>query len=447
MKKPIILAVALLFALTESAFAQPLKVFILAGQSNMQGHASISTFESLASDPQTAPLLQEMRGPDGVPRVCERVWISSIGCLGDAYSDLTEAKGKLTVGFGAPEDKIGPEFTFGLTMEKSLNESVLIIKTSWGGRSLHTDFRPPSAGPFVLAKETEELWDKYPEGAHGIPKAEDRPKFYADKAADTGVYYREMIAHTKKVLEDFKRVVPDYDEQQGYELAGFVWFQGFNDYVDGGVYPNQMEVGGYDAYADLLGNFIRDVRKDLSAPNLPFVIGVMGIDGLRGDKNAPMMHFREAQRRPSTLDEFQGNVIAVETAPFWDDDLEKLSERMENCWPEVDAKVAEEMKTNPNADSWENKMKLMAKNFTKEEWKRLSGASNGGYHYLGAAKIIAPIGKAFAESLIGMQATEADDAPTRDGTLHLFSFGVGAAIQCPSVDDLMGTMLAVSWEL
>jgi alpha-galactosidase len=376
----------------------PLKVFILAGQSNMQGHASISTFDSLADDAKTVPLLQEMLGPDGQPRVCERVWISSVGCLGDAYSDLTEAKGKLTVGFGAPEDKIGPEFTFGLTMEKRLNEPVLIIKTSWGGRSLHTDFRPPSAGPFVLAKETQELWDKHPEGAHGIPKAKDRAQFYAEKAAATGMFYREMISHVQMVLKDIERVVPDYDEQQGYELAGFVWFQGFNDYVDDGVYPQQNNPGGYDLYADLLGHFIRDVRKDLSAEKMPFVIGVMGIDGLRGDKNAPMMHFRDAQRKPSTLDEFKGNVFVVETAPFWDDDLEKLSERMESYWPKVDAKVEQERKQNPEADSWENKMKLMAENFSPQEWKRLSGASNGGYHYLGASKIIAPIGKAFAEA-------------------------------------------------
>ena len=34
-------------------------------------------------------------------------------------------------------------------MEKLLDEPILIIKTSWGGRSLHTDFRPPSAGPYV----------------------------------------------------------------------------------------------------------------------------------------------------------------------------------------------------------------------------------------------------------------------------------------------------------
>lgn len=371
----------------------PLKVFILAGQSNMQGHASVSTFDSLTDDPKTASLLQEMRGPDGKPRVCEKVWISSIGCLGDAYSDMTEAKGKLTTGFGAPEDKIGPEFTFGLTMEKALNEPVLIIKTSWGGRSLHTDFRSPSGGAFVW-NETE-LAEKKNRG-------EDIEKIQAEKVAATGVYYREMIAHVRMVLKDIKRVVPDYEEKQGYELAGFVWFQGFNDYVDGGVYPEQNNPSGYDMYADLLAHFIRDVRKDLSAPQMPFVIGVMGIDGLRGDKNAPMMHFRAAQRKPATLAEFRGNVIAVETAPFWDDDLEKLTERMDSCWPKVDAKVEEEKKTNPDADSWENKMKLMAENFTPAEWKRLQGASNGGYHYLGAAKIIAPIGKAFAVALNGI---------------------------------------------
>src|SRR5262245_59533907 len=56
--------------------AKPLKVFILAGQSNMQGHANVSTLDAMADYPKAAPLLEEMRGPDGKPRVCERVWIS-----------------------------------------------------------------------------------------------------------------------------------------------------------------------------------------------------------------------------------------------------------------------------------------------------------------------------------------------------------------------------------
>lgn len=379
-----------------TAAAKPLKVFILAGQSNMQGHASVSTFDGLADDPKTAPLLKAMRDEKGKPAVCEKVWITSVGCLGDAYSDLKEAKGKLTVGFAAPENKIGPEFTFGLTMEKALNQPVLLIKTAWGGRSLHTDFRPPSAGKYE--------WNEY-ELAQRKKRNDDMEKVKAEKDKATGVYYREMIAHVKKVTADLKRVIPDYDEKQGYELAGFVWFQGFNDYVGFWEYPEQNKPGGYDRYADLLGHLIRDVRKDLNAPKLPVVIGVMGIDGLKGDKKAPMMHFRAAQRKPATLEEFKGNVFAVETAPFWDDDLDALQQRMEKNWPTVDAKVAEEKKKDPKADAWENKMKLMAEHFTADEWKRLrAGVSNGGYHYLGAAKIMAPIGKAFADELLNAQA-------------------------------------------
>ena len=389
-----------------SAADKPLKVFILAGQSNMQGHAHVSTFDDLAGDPKTAPLLNEMRDKDGKPTVCDRVWITSIGCLGNAYDDLREQTGKLSAGFGAGgREKIGPEFTFGLTMQKHLNEPVLIIKTSWGGRSLHTDFRSPSGGPFVLAKETQELWDKHPKGAHGIPKAEDRPKVHAEKAAATGVYYRAMIAHVKMVLNDIKRVVPEYDEKRGYELAGFVWFQGFNDLVDGGVYPNRGKAGGYELYAELLGHFIRDVRKEFNAPKLPFVIGVMGIDGLKGNEKGEMKHFREAQRKPMTLDEFKGNVVAVETAPFWDEELDSLVERRQRVHDKLEQgfRQANPKPTGPEKEA--ARKKAMEEAFKPEELERLkTGVSNGGYHYLGSAKIMAPIGKAFAEALVGMKA-------------------------------------------
>ena len=56
--------------------AKPLRVYILAGQSNMQGHAHVRTFDAIGMDPKTAPMLKEMRGADGTPRVCEKVWIS-----------------------------------------------------------------------------------------------------------------------------------------------------------------------------------------------------------------------------------------------------------------------------------------------------------------------------------------------------------------------------------
>jgi alpha-galactosidase len=212
-----------------------------------------------------------------------------------------------------------------------------------------------------------------------------------------------MISHVKKVLANVKRVVPDYDEKQGYELAGFVWFQGFNDLVDSWTYHKQNEPGGYDLYGELLADLIRDVRKDLSAPKLPFVIGVMGIGGEKEGKKKAPMHFRQAQAAPASLPEFKGNVAAVQTAPFWDDELEALSQRMEK----LNEKIEQESKKGPkltNAEKEAARKKAMEEQFKPEELTRLkNGVSNGGYHYLGAAKIMAPIGKAFAEEMIKLQ--------------------------------------------
>ena len=69
----IAIALGLVSGAATPAAGKPLKVFILAGQSNMQGHANISTFDSLAADPKTAPILKEMRNADGAPRVCEKL--------------------------------------------------------------------------------------------------------------------------------------------------------------------------------------------------------------------------------------------------------------------------------------------------------------------------------------------------------------------------------------
>src|SRR4051812_7337222 len=136
---------SLSLALVSQLQAKPLKVFILAGQSNMEGHAKIETFDYIGDDPATAPLLKQMRGLDGKPTVCDGAWISYFTGSGDQNG---EGFGKLTAGYGSrqqPEKnggEIGPEFTFGLTMDAALEEPVLIIKTAWGGKSLHTDFRP-----------------------------------------------------------------------------------------------------------------------------------------------------------------------------------------------------------------------------------------------------------------------------------------------------------------
>jgi alpha-galactosidase len=377
---------------------EPLKVFILAGQSNMQGHAHVRTFDVIGLDPKTAPILEEMRNTDGTPRVCEKVWISSIG------SAEGEQVGRLTAGFGAKArgPKIGPEFTFGLYMQKRLDEPILIIKTAWGGKSLHTDFRPPGAGPYEFNEAQLKGLEK---------QGEDVEALEADTAKASGHYYRLMIDHVKQVLADIERVYPDYDSRQGYELAGFVWFQGWNDMVDRGAYPDRHRPGGYEMYSELLAQLIRDIRKDLSAPELPFVIGVMGVGGpidmypLDQQRYQGIHHnFRMAMAAPADLPEFKGNVVAVPTAEYWDMHVVALRAREGKIKPRLD-EIDREMEEGrlSREEGRAARERLYAEVFTARELVILrESTSNADYHYMGSAKIMAQIGKAFAEALLGM---------------------------------------------
>ena len=396
MRSSLLLLVVLTIPGTADADAagKPLKVYILAGQSNMQGHAHIRTFQHIGMDPQTAPILKEMTSADGSPKVCENVWISSIG--GDGTND--ERHGKLTAGYGASGrgPKIGPEFTFGIYMQKAVDQPILIIKTAWGGKSLHTDFRPPSAGPYEFNEQQLENLRK---------QKKDIDQARADRAKATGRYYRLMMDHVKHVLSDVKRVCPAYDRGAGHEVAGFVWFQGWNDMVDRGTYPDRAEPGGYSQYSRVLAHFIRDVRKDLSSPKLPFVIGVMGVGG-PVEKYGPDQQrykgvhseFRKAMAAPAAMAEFKGTVTAVRTEKYWDLQLTELSGR----WNKVRAK-GRSLSKDKNLSADERKKMLdayTAELFTPQErkiWE--AGTSNAAYHYMGSSKILAQIGKAFAEAL------------------------------------------------
>ncbi len=146
-------------------------------------------------------MLDEMLNADGSPRVLDRVWISSIGCADH------EQIGKLTTGFGASQNgpKIGPEYTFGITMENYTDAPILIIKTSWGGKCLNTDFRSPSAGPYEF-NETQL--------ANFRKQGKDLDAIKAEKQMATGVNYRLMIDHVRHVLSDIKRRRQDSNDRQ-----------------------------------------------------------------------------------------------------------------------------------------------------------------------------------------------------------------------------------------
>lgn len=418
MMKPFLLAIACLLGVNccnTPANEKPLKVFVLVGQSNMQGHAHVRTFEHIGMDPETKSILNEIQNEKGEPHVIENVWVSYLSSNG-------VKAGPLSTGFGADENKIGPELTFGIYMQKILNEPILIIKAAWGGKSINTDFRPPSAGPYEFDESVlNRLQDQ----------GKDIEAIKADKQKATGVYYRQTIDHVKKVLANIKSVYPDYDAKRGYELAGMVWFQGWNDMVDSGTYPQRGEAGGYDAYSKVLDHLIHDFRKDLSAPNLPFVIGVMGVGGptekySQQQQRYKKIHqnFRDAMAAPASKKEFKGNVVAVLTENYWDLELDailvrddeirnkikrfKKQDRLEELIQEI--KGSEEL----TEGDWqvfkklekEGKLervlleRMRSAEFTVREYQILQlGKSNAAYHYLGCAKIMAQIGKGFADAM------------------------------------------------
>jgi len=396
MKKLIYIAAFASFAF--STHAKPLKIYLLVGQSNMQGHAAERTLAHLGMDPKTVPLLKAIQNADGSAKVHDQVWISSI----DTSEESGVKEGKLTVGYGAGgrEPKIGPELTFGITMQKHVGEPILIIKTSWGGKSLNTDFRSPSAGPYQFNQGQIENFKK-----RGQDLAEERRK----RAERTGVYYRLMLEHTHKVLDNIKRVYPAYNAKASYELAGMVWFQGWNDMVDSGTYPTRGQPGSYDAYSKNLAHFIRDVRRDLKAPKLPFVIGVMGAGGPIAKYSPDQMRyagihgeFRKAMAAPTKLPEFKGNVTAVFTENYWDGQLSELVDRR----GKINAKRRELAKDQSLTRAQRDKAiaEFTDEIYTREEQAILeAGVSNAAYHYLGSAKILTQIGQAFAEALVAME--------------------------------------------
>ena len=393
MKSYLITCLALL-GFTFSSHAKPLKVYLLVGQSNMQGHAAVRTLAHLGMDPKTVPLLKSIQNADGSAKVHDQIWISSI----DTSEESGVKEGKLTVGYGAGgrEPKIGPELSFGITMQQHVGEPILLIKTSWGGKSLNTDFRSPSAGPYQFNEQQIENFKKRNKDVAAERQA---------RAERTGVYYRLMLEHIRKVLGDIKRVYPAYDAKAGYELAGFVWFQGWNDMVDSGTYPTRGQPGGYASYSNNLAHFIRDVRRDLKAPKLPFVIGVMGADGPIAKYSPDRMRyagihgtFRKAMAAPAKLPEFKGNVTAVFTENYWDGQLSDLVDRR----GQINAKRRELAKDQSltRAQRDQTIAEFTAKLFTKKEQEILEiGVSNAAYHYLGSAKILTQIGQAFAEAL------------------------------------------------
>ncbi len=451
----LIVVASLVMAASPVVAGQKLKVFILAGQSNTVGHARGHTIATLYKSDKPgdkaltrlvfkdnatiskamheqlarARKIDELSGGIGLPKlkkmpdgpekkalqalvdeaieaherykrsvidacaVSDRVYVTSI-------ADRNIRDGKLSVGYGADELKIGTEYGFGLSIAETFDGPILLIKTSWGGKSLTYDFRPPSAPDFksttayANAKaKAKDAQKSYEERVKRFPETEK--KYAADLAAyneklknadentkkklraprkpkkprpprpfnqdNAGHFWSEMVNHVNKVLGSPGDYHPAYDASKGFEVAGFVWFQGFNDQFDPEYRGN---------YAENMKLFINDIREEVKTPNMPFVIGVLGT--ARTKEGVDANEVSRAQRKAAEFPEFKDNVRAVESYTQYSDYSHNVYIK---GWP---------------------------KHY--HEWDTVG--SDRPYHYLGSGAFFVRLGDSFANALAGLIAKQ-----------------------------------------
>ena len=254
------------------------QVFILAGQSNMEGQGVVDLdhpryynggkgiLNRVMANPKNAGRYAHLKDAEGKWTVRDDVFVRFQNRSGVMAGGLTIG----FTGYGSARERhhIGPELQIGHRLGDAIGAPVLLIKTAWGGKSLHKDFRPPSAG--------------------GV----------------TGEYYKKMLTEAREGLANAETEFPPLAGKE-LEIAGFIWFQGWNDMF------NKEALAEYEVN---LVHLIKDVRAEFNTPKLPVVIGELGNGGPQAGKN--MLAIRAAQKASAEREEFKGNVKFVSTTAF-----------------------------------------------------------------------------------------------------------------------------------
>ncbi|MDA1221451.1 MAG: sialate O-acetylesterase [Planctomycetota bacterium] len=323
-----------------AAQSAPVRVYVLAGQSNMEGKAQNKLLDHQATAEGTREFFAHLRDGDG--------W----AVRDDVHIQFLERRGPLTIGYGS-RDRTGVELEFGTVMGERFEAPVLLIKTAWGGRSIVRDFRPPSAGmpsDEALAKELEQAQKRVQNQIAKDGKERPLPTMEEIRAA-YGRDYRAMLDDVRTTLAELDDRFPALAGRKT-ELCGFVWFQGWNDQYNGA----ELE------YEANLRHLITDVRRDLGSEDLPVVVGLMGQNGSEPAKGA-MATIQAAQAAVADMPA----VRSVRTDVL----VDEAAEALYPTWKE---------------------------NF--EAWERTG--SDHRYHYLGSAIWFTRIGRAFAEAMLGI---------------------------------------------
>ncbi len=294
------LAILVLLGMAPATAQNCLKVFLLAGQSNMEGHAytytaenssSIPTLEYLLDTPGYVAILPAadytfkgslaaswlsprtdawavqydsidgtMRRVEPTPQTDQGAWSTAILPLGPGFGE-SNAK-----------SSFGPELGMGIHLADVEASPILLVKSNHGGRSLAVDFRPPSA--------------------------------VAARGGSVGIDFTNTVNVFAALLDDLDADLGDdgllngYNSATGYEICGFVWLQGWNDALNANM--------RYE-YEENLVDLVHDLRA--SDPRIPADLPVIVPES--ADQNAEMNTAR-ANAVATLNTELPGTAVFIE---------------------------------------------------------------------------------------------------------------------------------------
>ncbi len=293
---------------TDGKFAEhlkPIKVYVMLGQSNMLGFGRVGpkelkgSLEYMTKEAGKYPHLVDDSGNWLVRHDVRYVHV--MDKRGVDYKDL-ETFGVVRNEWLVPNKAFGPELGFGQIVGHYHEEPVLLLKACIGNRSLGWDLLPPGSEQF---EHEGKIYAGYKDVANSWDKGSD-PKpvpWYA------GRQYDADVAHAKSVLKDLATYYPEY-KGQGFEVAGFVWWQGHKD-------QNAALAGRYEQN---LVRLIKSLRADFDSPNAKFVLATgCGNPGTEGFGKQIVEAQLAVDGDTGKYPEFKGNVKAVDTRDLWRD--------------------------------------------------------------------------------------------------------------------------------
>lgn len=276
----------------------PVKVYILLGQSNMLGEGKVN-----GDHDGTLEYAVQKKGLYSYLVDEHNNWVTSDHCRNVRVMNARDGKMHvynnefLTI----RGNTIGPEIGIGHFLESSIDGPIMLLKSCIGNRSLGWDLLPPGSKRYEYKdkiyagyKDSPAFWDK------ASPKP-DPGNWYAGKQ------YDDDIANAKAVLNELDKYYPNASK---FEVTGFFWWQGDKDRYD-------------EAYASMyrrnLVRLIEQLRTEFNSPNAKFVLATLG----QTDKDSENVIEKEILDAMFAVDgnsgqypNFRGNVSCVYSHPL-----------------------------------------------------------------------------------------------------------------------------------